>query len=212
MTISQSSINFNTSQLVVKNSTTDPYVGYENLTEVPDGWRFDIKRWSSAFDLKLPSLPRLADPSTQGVSESEYFQSGVGSVELGDLYLEEIEERIKFRNLFSQNAQDKIVLLSTHIIEDVQSICSRLIVINQGKILFDGRPEDLIQAAHGHVGITELMDENTDSGKYQITSRINTAHGISCRIVSEELPSFSQSVEPSLEDSYMYLIMKGSIV
>lgn len=122
------------------------------------------------------------------------------------------EERIKFRNLFSQNAQDKIVFLSTHIIEDVQSICSRLIVIDQGKILFDGKPEDLIQAAHGHVGVFEQMDENIEGEKYQITSRINTARGISYRIVAEKLPAFSQSVEPSLEDSYMYLIMKGSML
>jgi ABC-type multidrug transport system ATPase subunit len=122
------------------------------------------------------------------------------------------EERIKFRNLFSQNARDKIVLLSTHIIEDVQSICNRLIVINQGNILFDGSPEELIQAAHGHVGVFEQMEENISGEKYQITSRINTARGISCRIVAEKLPPFSDSVEPSLEDAYMYLIMKGSIL
>jgi ABC-type multidrug transport system ATPase subunit len=122
------------------------------------------------------------------------------------------EERIKFRNLFSQNARNKIVLLSTHIIEDVQSICNRLIVINQGNILFDGSPEELIQAAHGHVGVFEQMEENISGEKYQITSRINTARGISCRIVAEKLPPFSDSVEPSLEDAYMYLIMKGSIL
>ncbi|MCL2127006.1 MAG: ATP-binding cassette domain-containing protein [Treponema sp.] len=65
------------------------------------------------------------------------------------------EERRKFRNLFSQNAQDKIVLLSTHIIEDVKAVCGRIIVINLGKILFDGRPEDLVQAAREHGGIKE---------------------------------------------------------
>lgn len=48
------------------------------------------------------------------------------------------EERIHFRNLFSQTAQNRLVLLSTHIIEDVQSVCDRLIVINHGRILFTG--------------------------------------------------------------------------
>jgi len=120
------------------------------------------------------------------------------------------EERIKFRNLFSQNAQDKIVLLSTHIIEDVQSICNRLIIINKGRILFDGRPEELIQTAHGHVGTVEQMDENIGVLEYHITARINTSRGVSCRIVAEELPSFAQPAEPSLEDAYMYLISKGS--
>lgn len=121
------------------------------------------------------------------------------------------EERIKFRNLFSQNAQDKIVLLSTHIIEDVQSICNRLIVIDKGNILFDGSPEKLIQAAHGHVGVFEQNDESMGKEKYQITSRINTARGVSCRIVAETLPPFAQPVEPSLEDAYMYLIEKGAV-
>ena len=65
------------------------------------------------------------------------------------------EERIHFRNLFSQAAQDRIVLLSTHIIEDVQSVCSRLIVINEGRILFTGTPSRLIQMAQGHVGVFE---------------------------------------------------------
>ena len=70
------------------------------------------------------------------------------------------EERRNFRNLFSLSAKDKIVLLSTHIIEDVQAVCGRIIVINQGKILFDGRPEELIQAAakHGEIKEPSLED------------------------------------------------------
>ena len=60
------------------------------------------------------------------------------------------EERIRFRNFFSQTAQDKLVLLSTHIIEDVQSVCDRLIVIDRGQILFIGRPEELVLQARGH--------------------------------------------------------------
>ncbi|MCL2702727.1 MAG: ABC transporter ATP-binding protein [Defluviitaleaceae bacterium] len=118
------------------------------------------------------------------------------------------EERINFRNLFSHNARDKIVLLSTHIIEDVQSICNRLIVMNHGSILFDGGPDELIQAAHGHVGICEQNGGNTAG--YQITSRINTARGVICRIIAEKLPYFAEPAEPTLEDAYMYLIEKGS--
>ena len=120
------------------------------------------------------------------------------------------EERIKFRNLFSQNAQDKIVLLSTHIIEDVQSICNRLIVMNNGKILFDGSPEQLIQAAQGHVGLCEQSMGVAANAEYLITSRINTVQGVICRIVADTLPSFAKRAEPTLEDAYMYLIEKGS--
>ncbi len=62
------------------------------------------------------------------------------------------EERIHFRNLFSQTAQDRLVLLSTHIIEDVQSVCDQLVVIDHGRILFTGTPEQLIQSAAGTCG------------------------------------------------------------
>ena len=55
------------------------------------------------------------------------------------------EERIKFRTLFSHSAEDKIVLLSTHIIEDIQAVCNRIIVINLGNILLDGTPEQVVQ-------------------------------------------------------------------
>jgi len=69
------------------------------------------------------------------------------------------EERINFRNLFAQNARDKIVLLSTHIIEDVQQVCGRLIMLNHGKILFDGSPEELIQRTQAHIeGDPKLED------------------------------------------------------
>ncbi|BAQ13923.1 putative ABC transporter ATP-binding protein [Clostridium botulinum] len=121
------------------------------------------------------------------------------------------EERINFRNLFSKTAQDKIVLLSTHIIEDVQSVCDKLIVINHGQILFTGTPEKLIDLAHNHVGVFEEKTEQRVNQEYKITSRVNTARGIACRIVAETLPAFAEAVEPTLEDAYMYLIMEKEV-
>lgn len=121
------------------------------------------------------------------------------------------EERINFRNLFSRSAQDKLVLLSTHIIEDVQSVCNQLIVINQGRLLFTGSPEQLIGSAQGHVGVFQKQPgdkEKQNEPGYQVTARINTTHGVSCRIVAQKLPSFVQAVEPTLEDAYMYLIKR----
>lgn len=54
-------------------------------------------------------------------------------------------ERVAFRNLFSKNAADKLVILSTHIIEDVQSVCNRLLVLDQAVVLYDGTPEGLME-------------------------------------------------------------------
>ena len=120
------------------------------------------------------------------------------------------EERITFRNLFSQMAQDRLVLLSTHIIEDVQSVCNQLIVIHQGRIRFVGTPAELIAGAVGHVGIFREKDRRQEAGLH-ITSRVNTAQGIVCRAVAEELPDFVEQVEPALEDAYLYLISREAM-
>ena len=117
------------------------------------------------------------------------------------------EERIHFRNLFSHAAQNRLVLLSTHIIEDVQSICNQLVVINRGQILFTGTPEQLIQSASGHVGVFYEQETNQEEGLH-ITARVNTAQGIRCRTVAEKLPDFVQPEEPTLEDAYLYLISR----
>jgi len=121
------------------------------------------------------------------------------------------EERVNFRNLFSKNAADKIVILSTHIIEDVQSVCNRLIVINDGVILFDGSPVELIRNAQGHVGVYEVdnHDDIVLERGCRITSRVFTSKGIQYRLVCEALPSFATPVEPTLEDAYMFLMSKG---
>ena len=117
------------------------------------------------------------------------------------------EERIHFRNLFSQAARDRLVLLSTHIIEDVQSVCDRLVVIHHGRILFSGTPEGLIQSAVGHVGTFLEKDAAQERGLH-ITARVNTSRGVRCRAVADKLPAYVQAEEPSLEDAYLYLISR----
>ena len=117
------------------------------------------------------------------------------------------EERIHFRNLFSRTAQERLVLLSTHIIEDVQSVCDQLVVIDRGKILFTGTPAHLIQAAEGHVGIFWEQEAAQEHGLH-ITARVNTSQGIRCRAVADTLPDYVQSAEPTLEDAYLYLISR----
>ena len=117
------------------------------------------------------------------------------------------EERIHFRNLFSHMAQNRLVLLSTHIIEDVQSVCGQIVVINHGQILFAGTPEQLIRLADGHVGVFWEKDAVWEQGLH-ITARVNTGQGIRCRAVGDFLPDYVRAEEPSLEDAYLYLISR----
>lgn len=87
MALSKTSFNLRTKIIVTEEQSTKPYVGFEHLETKPDGWLWDVKRWGSPFDIKLPTLPRLLDVSTQGVNESVYFRPGVGSVSLKDLLI-----------------------------------------------------------------------------------------------------------------------------
>ena len=117
------------------------------------------------------------------------------------------EERIHFRNLFSRTAQDRLVLLSTHIIEDVQSVCDQIVVIHHGQIRFTGTPEQLIASAAGHVGVFWEKDETQEQGLH-ITARVNTSQGVRCRAVADQLPPYVQAEDPTLEDAYLYLISR----
>lgn len=177
----------------------------------------EIKNSKSAINtvIEYTNLTEKRRAQIRTLSGGQRQRVGIAQALLGDpnlLIFDEPtvgldpEERIHFRNLFSQIAQNKLVLLSTHIIEDVQSVCNQLVVIDHGKILFSGTPEALIVLARGHVG---LFEGQPDAGiACEITSRINTGAGILCRGISEELPKTAQQVEPTLEDAYMYLMMK----
>lgn len=117
------------------------------------------------------------------------------------------EERLSFRNKFSESARNKVVILSTHIIEDIQSVCNRLIVLHGGKILYDGTCDAFTALALGHVGTFEVLHESAESPQleqYRITSKIVTPDKTSYRIVAGELPAFATEAKPTLEDAYIY--------
>lgn len=118
------------------------------------------------------------------------------------------EERVKFRNIFSEMAQNKIVLLSTHIVEDVQAVCNRVLVIYGGLVFYDGAPSALIYEAAGHVGTYISQPGESVPEGCRIVSKVNVPDGIRCRVVAEKLPELAESVEPTLEDAYLYCIHK----
>lgn len=82
---------FDTWQYVYERASAKPYVGFEHLSDTPKGFRFDIKRWCSNFDLRLPTMPRLANPSIQGIDVETYFKCGVGNEKI-DLIVDSVEE------------------------------------------------------------------------------------------------------------------------
>ena len=169
--------------------------------------------------IRSVNLEEKARAKIRTLSGGQRQRVGIAQALLGDpelLILDEPtvgldpEERIHFRNLFSQTAQDRLVLLSTHIIEDIQSVCGQLVVIDQGQVLFSGTPEALIQTATGHVGIFWEKDAAQENGLH-ITARVNTGQGVRCRAVADVLPPFAQPSDPTLEDAYLYLISQEAV-
>ena len=169
--------------------------------------------------IRSVNLEEKARAKIRTLSGGQRQRVGIAQALLGDpelLILDEPtvgldpEERIHFRNLFSQTAQNRLVLLSTHIMEDVQSVCGQLVVMDQGRVLFTGTPEALIQSAAGHVGVFWEREAAQEAGLH-ITARVNTSQGIRCRAVADVLPRFAQPAEPTLEDAYLYLISREAV-
>ena len=169
--------------------------------------------------IRAVNLEEKAKAGIRTLSGGQHQRVGIAQALLGDppfLIFDEPtvgldpEERIHFRNLFSRTAQERLVLLSTHIIEDVQSVCDQIVVIHHGQIRFTGTPEQLIQSAAGHVGVFWEQDALQETGLH-ITARVNTSQGVRCRAVADQLPPYAQAEEPTLEDAYLYLISREAV-
>lgn len=92
MSIEKPSFTISTLQEVTREVSFKPIVGFEKTNDLPDGWQFDIKRWATVFDRKLPTLPRLSNPSYQGLNVEEYFKSGVSNTSINDFNLLSIDQ------------------------------------------------------------------------------------------------------------------------
>ena len=118
------------------------------------------------------------------------------------------KERIHFRNLISGFAKDKIVLLSTHIVSDIESIADQIIVLKKGEIVVNGTPNVLIQQMLGKVWECLIPESELEyvSQKYCIVNQHLQSQQVLLRIVSEEKPDLemSKAISPTLEDLYMF--------
>jgi len=117
------------------------------------------------------------------------------------------EERVKFRNALFEIAQNRILILSTHIIKDVEFACSDMAIIDEGEIRYKGPPTDFIAYAIGKTFEFEIEPVELDEIHkiFCIVSCIEKNSNIIVRIVADSKPTISaNTVEPSLEDSYIY--------
>lgn len=121
------------------------------------------------------------------------------------------EERNRFNNLLSEIGENIIVILSTHLVEDVRNLCTKMAIINKGQLLLCGNPEEFITQINGKIW-KKNIDKNELSdyqSKYKIISTQLQASKLSVKIFSNENPNngFIQSVS-DLEDVYFTTLLK----
>ena len=118
------------------------------------------------------------------------------------------EERVRFRNLIADLAGERLIILSTHIVSDVEVTATRIVLISDGRLVHDDEPEAFQTLAEGNVwGIVVPSSELiTRREQYVISGTRRRADGVHLRLVADERPGpDARPLEPSLEDAYLYL-------
>jgi ABC-2 type transport system ATP-binding protein len=113
-------------------------------------------------------------------------------------------ERNRFHNLLSEIGENTIVILSTHIVEDVTNLCSDMAIICLGEVVAKGNPNDLVAELHGKVfkKLIEKTELDTYRADYQVISTSLKMGKTQIRVVSDESLGSFEAAEPDLEDVY----------
>ncbi len=117
------------------------------------------------------------------------------------------EERVGLRNLLSDLSADRLIILSTHVVSDVEAIARELVIIADGKLVLKCTPEELLRRAAGKVWkwTVPIADLPALRQRYLVASAIRSSEGARVRVVAAERPFVdAEVVEPSLEDAYLH--------
>ena len=117
------------------------------------------------------------------------------------------KERVKFRKLLSSLSKEKIILLSTHIVSDVESIADEILILKNGRLRDRGTVSQLVSEISGKVWECEVTEyeANKLEETFFVSNRRQDGQHIVIRIVSEQAPILNASlVSPTLEDLYLY--------
>jgi ABC-type multidrug transport system ATPase subunit len=120
-------------------------------------------------------------------------------------------ERIRFRNLLVELSRDRVVIFSTHIIEDISSSCNQVAVLNKGKLKYLGKPVDMTHEAEGHVWQFNIPADEFGKfvSEHLVVHHMTENGNVRVRVISESKPHENAGkATPNLEDAYLWLLRK----
>ncbi len=166
---------------------------------------------------QLLSLVNLADVSKRplgGFSGGMKQRVGIAQALLNDpqlLIVDEPtagldpEERVRFRNLLSDLSGERIVILSTHIVSDVEATATDIALISNGALVAHAAPEELLRRIEGRVWewVVPSADLNAVKQCYRISNTVRRSDGVHVRVLAQDAPPGAIAVPPTLEDAYL---------
>lgn len=117
------------------------------------------------------------------------------------------EERLRFRNLLSELSGERIVILSTHIVSDIEAVATSIAILAQGELLAHGAPEILLARLEGRVWevVVSSVELPALRRDHLVSSTAHRADGVHARVVANAAPTpGARQLEPSLEDAYLH--------
>lgn len=125
------------------------------------------------------------------------------------------EERVRLRNLLSDLAENKIVIISTHIVSDIESTCNRIAILDKGSLVYKGDIPSLIQQSDDHIYEINLSPSELESFRENdlfITKTQEIENKLKVRFISETKVANAKKVKVDFEDAYMYFFKNNKEV
>ncbi len=118
------------------------------------------------------------------------------------------EERVRFRNLLSELSGERVIILSTHIVSDVEATATDIALISGGRLVAHATPEELLRQVEGKVWEDVVPSNALQAAKqrYLISGTARRTDGVHIRILSATSPNGAQPLAPTLEDAYLFCL------
>ena len=195
------------------NYTAEQYLLY--IARLKGLTRFEAKKQTGDL-LEMVGLYEKRNQKMKGLSGGQRQRVGIAQALLGDpdiLVLDEPtagldpEERIRFRGIISNLSRQKTVLLSTHIVSDLEAVANEMILLKKGQVLTVQKPQDLLHELDGMVWTVSVPCENERelAEKYLCSNIMHDGEFSVLRMLSREKPHNDAVAErPNMEDMYLY--------